>query len=483
MGVPRSLLAAAMLGVVALLLCAPVARAASAEHRRPPGRAEGPAPVLRAGRRRHRPATRRAVRRLQRRRGLTVDGRVGPRTRRALGRRGRPALGSRVMRRGQRGWDVAALQFLLRRRGCAPGTVDGGFGAGTARALRRCQSPLRPARRRPRRPVDAPRGLRRGRRRHPAGRPQPLAGRPRPLPAPARAPRSPTSSACAGAARTTGIDFVAAAGTPVGAAGRGVVRYAGWNSGGYGNLVVVDAPARLHVLVRAPAGHRGEPGPGRDRRHADRHGRRDRPHDRPAPALRGPAARRADRPDAAPARLDREDDLAEELAVGHRARSPRARRRAAASRRRPAARRGPAQKRASRSSSSRVPIVEPTTDSWRKNTRLSSAAADRRRSSRRRRRACRPAAATCSECAHVASPTVSITASTRSGSRAPGSNAASAPSSMRARALLLASGSSPRPARPPRAPSAIAAVATPPPAPWTSTVAPGATPRAVNSIR
>jgi murein DD-endopeptidase MepM/ murein hydrolase activator NlpD len=37
-----------------------------------------------------------------------------------------------------------------------------------------------------------------------------------------------------------GLDFVAPAGTPVGAAGRGVVRSAGWNSGGYGNLVVVD---------------------------------------------------------------------------------------------------------------------------------------------------------------------------------------------------------------------------------------------------
>src|SRR6266576_1518065 len=55
---------------------------------------------------------------------LTVDGIVGPRTRRALGKRGRPLLGQRAIRRGQRGWDVAELQFLLHRRGFSPGTID-----------------------------------------------------------------------------------------------------------------------------------------------------------------------------------------------------------------------------------------------------------------------------------------------------------------------------------------------------------------------
>jgi murein DD-endopeptidase MepM/ murein hydrolase activator NlpD len=37
----------------------------------------------------------------------------------------------------------------------------------------------------------------------------------------------------------TGIDFPAPSGTPVGAAGRGVVEFAGWNTGGYGYLVVI----------------------------------------------------------------------------------------------------------------------------------------------------------------------------------------------------------------------------------------------------
>ena len=37
----------------------------------------------------------------------------------------------------------------------------------------------------------------------------------------------------------TGVDIPAASGRPVGAAGRGVVAFAGWNAGGYGYLVVV----------------------------------------------------------------------------------------------------------------------------------------------------------------------------------------------------------------------------------------------------
>src|SRR3954454_19414547 len=86
------------------------------------------------------PGTKNAVRSFQRRHHLTVDGVAGPRTRRALGRRGKPALGSRVMAPGDRGWDVAALQFMLRRRGFSSGSVDGGYGPNTTGAVRRFQS-------------------------------------------------------------------------------------------------------------------------------------------------------------------------------------------------------------------------------------------------------------------------------------------------------------------------------------------------------
>src|SRR5205085_5182243 len=43
-----------------------------------------------------------------------------------------------------------------------------------------------------------------------------------------------------GGRRHDGIDFPAPMGTPIGAAGVGTVISAGWNSGGYGNLVIVQ---------------------------------------------------------------------------------------------------------------------------------------------------------------------------------------------------------------------------------------------------
>jgi peptidoglycan hydrolase-like protein with peptidoglycan-binding domain len=178
------------------------------------------------------PRTRAAVRRFQRRRHLVVDGIAGPRTRRARGRRGRPALGARAMRLGQRGWDVAALQFLLSSRSFGPGGFDGGFGPNTAAAVRRFQSAAGLG-------TDWVAG------------PATLAAlRHRQLSAPS--PSGPVRFLRPIAGRITdgfgwippgrrhnGVDIPASSGTPVGAAGRGVVSFAGWNDGGYGYLVVI----------------------------------------------------------------------------------------------------------------------------------------------------------------------------------------------------------------------------------------------------
>jgi len=86
------------------------------------------------------PATASALAEFQRRVGLAPDGVLGPRTRQALGKRGRPAFGSRQISFGMLGWDVAALQFLLAWHGFPSGVLDGHFGAHTDAALRRFQA-------------------------------------------------------------------------------------------------------------------------------------------------------------------------------------------------------------------------------------------------------------------------------------------------------------------------------------------------------
>lgn len=84
------------------------------------------------------PATRRGVKRFQKRVGLQVDGVAGPATRRAFGPLGRPLFGKRTLQRGLFGFDVSVLQFLLARGGqLVP--ISGYFDARTARALRHFQ--------------------------------------------------------------------------------------------------------------------------------------------------------------------------------------------------------------------------------------------------------------------------------------------------------------------------------------------------------
>jgi soluble lytic murein transglycosylase-like protein len=85
------------------------------------------------------PQTRRATLAFQRRKGIRCDGTLDRATRRALGTRGRPLLGQRQLAVGAVGWDVAVLEFRLRRFGLSPSSVDGRFTAGTAAALQRYQ--------------------------------------------------------------------------------------------------------------------------------------------------------------------------------------------------------------------------------------------------------------------------------------------------------------------------------------------------------
>jgi peptidase M23-like protein/putative peptidoglycan binding protein len=181
------------------------------------------------------PLTRRAILALQRRRGLAADGIFGPQTRRALGWRGRPGLGSRAMHNGDRGWDVAALQYLLQRSGSGAGRADGIFGPLTEAAVRRAQEAAGIG-------VDGiagPATLRALRGGGGEGAGSPPSGPVRFL-RPVAGPTGDGFGVDRGDHLHSGIDFPVPEGTPVGAAGVGAVIFAGYNSGGYGNLVVVQ---------------------------------------------------------------------------------------------------------------------------------------------------------------------------------------------------------------------------------------------------
>ena len=179
------------------------------------------------------PWTQTAVRTFQAQRGLTVDGVAGPQTRAALGKRGKPRLGKRPMHIGQRGWDVAALQFLLHKRGFEPGGFDGGFGPNTQKAVRRFQAAAHIG-------VDGIAGpatlaALRGKQVVTAGPIGPVRFF-RPVPG-----RIGDRFGFIPPGRWhTGLDFPEPKGTPIHAGGVGVVSFAGLNRGGYGNLVVIS---------------------------------------------------------------------------------------------------------------------------------------------------------------------------------------------------------------------------------------------------
>jgi lysozyme family protein len=173
------------------------------------------------------PGTRRAVRLLQRRAGIAVDGVPGQQTRRALGRYGRHRFATRMLHAGNRGWDVAALQFKLAWHGFPSGTMDGVFGPHTDAALRRFQrwaglgadGVAGPA---------TYRALRHRRAHVPFDLLRPVAARV----GDGFGPR--------GNRFHEGLDFPAPYGAAVRAAKAGRVVRAGWDSGGYGYLIVVE---------------------------------------------------------------------------------------------------------------------------------------------------------------------------------------------------------------------------------------------------
>ena len=181
------------------------------------------------------PLTSAATKRFQQQAGLAPSGLIGTNTREALGRYGRHVLGGRLLARGARGWDVAALQFLLAWHGFPSATIDGVLGVHTDRAVRRFQRWAGLS-------VDGVAGLSTvaALRHAPPACPIALAW---PVEAPLGNGFGPRGNHF-----HAGIDLLAKAGTTVRAAAPGRVAYAGRIDGGWGKLVVVAHARRVRTM-------------------------------------------------------------------------------------------------------------------------------------------------------------------------------------------------------------------------------------------
>jgi murein DD-endopeptidase MepM/ murein hydrolase activator NlpD len=172
------------------------------------------------------PVTSAAVQAFQRRAGLPATGDVGPLTRGALGAYARKTLGTRAMRFGRVGWDVAALQFQLAWHGFPSGVFDGVFGPKTQSAVVRYERWLGLF-------PDAIAGpaVLEGLRAPPPRSPVTLAW---PLPFAVGDRFGPR-----GDRFHAGIDIISPPGVAVAAARAGHVVYAGWRRGGWGIEVTI----------------------------------------------------------------------------------------------------------------------------------------------------------------------------------------------------------------------------------------------------
>ena len=173
------------------------------------------------------PGTAAGIRRLQKRARITVDGVVGPQTKRALGRFARHRLGTRPLDHGKAGWDVASLQFRLAEHGFPSGPFDGIFGPRIDAALRRFQGWAG---------IESDGVAGQATFKALSGPPPAI---PLPLAWPMAAPEVGDPFGPRGNQWHSGVDLPAPMGAPVYAARSGQVVWAGWRNGGWGFLVTV----------------------------------------------------------------------------------------------------------------------------------------------------------------------------------------------------------------------------------------------------